>query len=231
MPASYLDIKLPNPQSEEKLQAALYQITVGLDSLVDKIQGESFQFARPGFFIENLDLTEAEHQILTTYFRNHHNGSLTANQAWLNSWLKDNIYEMPADFVLRMTQAYRKWFMFNYEEVKFMPNHWQEIQLPDPNSQAALRAVLFQINSIMVDIVDQLKSTDPDFELPFQLTIGLSQDERATILQHFLFHRNASLDENTQWLAKWLNQKGYSVPANEITKAASNIQRSIQLMN
>lgn len=112
-----------------------------------------------------------------------------------------------------------------------MPNHWQEIQLPNPKSQAALQAVLFQINSAMVDIVDQLKSTDSDFELPFQLTIGLSQDESATILQHFLFHKEASPDENTQWLAKWLNQNGYSVPANEITKAASNIQRSIQLMD
>ncbi|KRL20813.1 hypothetical protein [Lentilactobacillus kisonensis] len=231
MPYSYLDVKLPNPQSEEKLQAALYQITVGLSSLIDEIQGESSKFNRPGFFIDNLNLTRTDHRALTRYFSNHHNDSLTANQIWLNNWLNNNIYEMPADFVLRMTHAYRKWFMVNYEEVELMPNHWQEIQLPDPKSQVALQAVLFQINSVMVDIVDRLKSTDPNFELPFQLTIGLTQDESATILQHFLFHRGTSLDESTQWLAKWLNQNGYSVPTNEITRAASNIQRSIRLMD
>lgn len=58
MPYNRLDIKLPDKPSEEKLHAALYQVSVGLDSFVDEIRVDNPHYNRPSLFIESLNLTK-----------------------------------------------------------------------------------------------------------------------------------------------------------------------------
>ncbi|WP_283679159.1 hypothetical protein [Lentilactobacillus sp. Marseille-Q4993] len=231
MPYSYLDIVLPNKQSEEKLQAAFFQINLTLDSFVDEIRVNNPRYNRPSFYIENLGLTENEHNSIVNYFKENYQNSIQKNTDWLSKWLNENIYEMPNDYILRMVNSYCHWCITNNKEDQYMPNNWQDIQLSDKKSQDALQAVLFQINSVMVDIVEEIKMNNPDFKLPFQWVVGLSQDENSLILQHFIFNKNEKDSDSIAWLTNWLSQHDYSVSQDSVKQIVSNIRDSIKLMN
>lgn len=112
-----------------------------------------------------------------------------------------------------------------------MPNYWRDIHLPDKKSQDALQAVLFQINSVMVDIVEEIKTKNPNFKPPFQWVVGLNQEESSTILQHFIFNKNEKSSTSVTWLTNWLIQHGYSVSHDVIDQMANNIRATIKLMD
>ncbi len=71
MPYSRLDIELSDKKSEVSLQAALYQINVVLDNIVDEMKAINPQYNRPSLFIECLGLTKDEHEQICDYFKNH----------------------------------------------------------------------------------------------------------------------------------------------------------------
>lgn len=229
MPYSRLDIELSDKKSEVSLQAALYQINVVLDNIVDEMKAINPQYNRPSLFIECLGLTKDEHEQICDYFKNHRDG-FDASKSWLTNWIQQNVYEMPEEYVKRMVDSYQDWYEINDEEVCYMPNNWQDIHLTDKKSEAALHAVLFQMNSVMVDIIAEIQSKNPTFKLPFQWEIGLTQDQSSLILQHFVFNRDEKLTDSINWLTNWLADNGFSVSQEQVNKIVNNIRRSAKLM-
>lgn len=229
MPYSRLDIELSDKKSEVNLQAALYQINVALDDIVDEMKAINSQYNRPSLFIESLGLTKDEHEQICEYFKNHRD-DLNASKSWLANWMQMNVYEMPEEYMKRMVDSYQDWYEINYEEVWHMPNHWQDIHLTDKKSEAALHAVLFQMNSVMVDIIAEIQSKNPNFKLPFQWEIGLTQDQSSLILQHFIFNRDEKQTDSTNWLTNWLADNGFSVSQEQVNKMVTNIRTSVKLM-
>ncbi|MEE8824043.1 hypothetical protein LASUN_11110 [Lentilactobacillus sunkii] len=230
MPYSRLDINLSDKKSEDSLQAALYQINVVLDNIVDEVKVTNPQYNRPSLFIESLGLTKDEHEQICDYFRNHSDG-VDENKNWLTNWMQENVYEMPEEYVERMVASYQEWYEISYEEACLMPNHWQDIQLTDKKSEAALHAVLFQMNSVMTDIIAEIQSKNPNFQWPFQWEIGLTQDQSSLILRHFVFNRHEKLTDSINWLTSWLAENGFSVSQEHINRIVDNIRTSVKLMN
>lgn len=230
MPYSRFDIVFSDQHTQDTLEAVLFQLEGVLDSALEAVHGVPM-FDLPSFYINNLHLTQAEHRIVMHHFATQQCAALAELTAWIADWLTETVYPMPDIYCQRMAKAYQQHYAINQEEDFAMPDRWKNIQLPDQKSQDALQAVLFQINSLAEDVTAALKSVQPDFEPPLEWAFGLTQDEGGTIRQHFIFHRDESLDQGTKWLTEWLSDHDHAAQPYEIIRVVKKIQAENKLLD
>ena len=101
-------IQTGNEKCDDALRKLFYQLDTQLSEIEDELKRNNPNFGRCNRFVDSLNLDAEEDSHILAYFSLNRKLSEEENTTWLREWISKNRYEMPEDFVKRMSDTYRK---------------------------------------------------------------------------------------------------------------------------
>lgn len=106
MPYNRFDIKLSDKQNQEALQAILYQYEEAIHELIEQVQSIKSDYKSTALEIISLGLTQDEVSEIRRYFLFNKSSDLKTKKNWLINWMKENVYEMPEEYILKIIDLF-----------------------------------------------------------------------------------------------------------------------------
>ena len=122
---------------------------------------------------------------------------------WLTSWIKENIYECPKEYIMQMVTDLR-----NVSNIT-LPEERTEIQMEDKQLEKELRTICFQYDCVLSELLLMIRKIDSRYismgSVIFELK--LTEENIHDIQSYMLHHARESEQSKKQWLNKYLTEK------------------------